>query len=448
MSSRLFAILLFTGWLAVACQEPYSLDPVVGPLVAETAEAGDCTMFDIQEQSTLPVSDEYGRYRLIINEPGEWTLRTTDDYIQLERNNGLGCDTLWMMVGYNWSGSRNAELLLSSVGPMQEESVRKLIVHQQANRSLSAVANKINSSMGAGYSYCPAERFTMGTGIQIFNMNQFASLQSDYSVRLMMDDYYPSLDTNVFTSDSLSTLQSQLKISMSANVDLMFFTVNFEGEYANSNVSEGTRTYAVQRMNNTMFTRELNYQNAVALANEKPQLRDRIFASGFLLLHDQLVSDIRSTSDYSARLSLCSSFVKSVGPCFISKSVMGSNMDYWISVEKSSLSETMDVEALLKFKWDSSFSIHVNANGSYTENRRILRNETQTHLDCRGGNPRLVSIINANDSLPYESLQQWLLSVEPDNAVLVDMHLEPIYLLFTDQTTRDALRDYLNQLTK
>lgn len=444
MSNRLFALLILSVLMSVSCREQNLFETEDVMSGNALPEQGSLLLIDMQGRSLQSLPDKYGCYRLVVREPGEWRLRSSCDFVQLERESGSGCDTIVVMVGRNWSDMREAELILSA----EEGPVQRLSVSQLANRSLSVVASKINSSMGAGYSYCPAGRFTMGTGIQVFNMHQLLALQGAYGYNLMNDDYYTTLDTYVCTSDSLSALQSQLNITVSAEVDLKLFTLNFEGEYQNSNVSEGNRTYAAQRMNSTLFSRELNYMNAVALVSEYPEFRDRIFAAGFLLLHDNLVSDINATPDYSTRRNLCRSFVKMVGPCFISKSLMGCNMDYWISVDKSSLDETMDVEALLKFKLESSFSINVDARGSYTANQWKLRNETQSHFECRGGNPQLVSIINASDSLPYAALQEWMLDVEPDNAVLVDMHLEPIYLLFTDSATREALRDYISNMAQ
>ncbi len=416
--------------------------------VAPVDTIGQIELLDDQGKCVTFLPDGFGHYSLVVHAEGPWHIQNSDTYVHLDKDCGIGMDTVSVLVGRNWSESREVKLDFCSDSLSFPGSTQHLVVRQASYPDLSVVTHKVNSSMGAGYSYYPADLYTMGTGIQIFNMAQFPALQSEYSVNLMSDDYYPSLKTSVYTSDSLDELKAQLKVSLTADVDLKLFTLTFKGELDQSNVSSCTRTYAAQRLNSTMFSREVLYQNALALVDEHPELRTRVFSAGFMMLHDDLVRDINGTQDIETRQRLCRSFIQCVGSCFVSKSLLGCSMDYWISVDKSKDLDETSIAALLRFKWDSAISINVNSEGGYSETIKTISTQTQANFDIRGGNVQDVSILSTGGTLPYSDLQKWIMNVEPDKAVLIDMRLEPIYLLFSDHITRESLHDYFNSMIK
>ena len=56
----------------------------------------------------------------------------------------------------------------------------------------------------------------------------------------------------------------------------------------------------------------------------------------------------------------------------------------------------------------------------------------------------MVSILPTGGQLEGKAVEQWLLSVAPTTAVLIDMKLVPIYVLIDDTAAHDALKDYID----
>ena len=89
----------------------------------------------------------------------------------------------------------------------------------------------------------------------------------------------------------------------------------------------------------------------VALVNERPELRNEVYAPGFIQKVEEFTKDIKAAGNSQTTIEkLCKDFCSEVGPCFISKSVMGCVLDYYISVDKSLLKDGMTAGGALEFK--------------------------------------------------------------------------------------------------
>ena len=142
---------------------------------------------------------------------------------------------------------------------------------------------------------------------------------------------------------------------------------------------------------------------------------------------------------------LCKDFCSEVGPCFISKSVMGCVLDYYISVDKSLLKDGMTAGGALEFKLKVSIGIDVKGEGDYSQDQKNILEKTEAKVNIRGGNVNEVCILATGGVLENEQVLSWQQSVEPSTAVMIDMKLVPIYLLINDQTAHDALKAYVDK---
>ena len=422
--------------------------PAVEPKRTLPQADGQLQVLDAQGTPLQELPSGYGEYRLVVNTDQAWQLTLSSACLQAERTSGCGPDTLWLLVGSNWSEAREADIVLTTGHGDATRSADgeswQLTLSQAGTSQLNEVAEKVNSSMGAGYTYSPAGKYCMGTGIQIFNLQNLAKIGREYNTQLLNDDYYPSLSTKIYQSDSLDVLQTQLSIDVTADIDLKLFTANLSGAFNQQHDETNSRSYAVQRLQSTLFSRELHYMNVLGLIKDHPEVRNRIFAAGFLMLHDELVQRIANCyGKIENEQGVCAEFVRSVGPCFVSKAMLGCGMDYYTSIEKKELTDEITVDAMLKFKWQSTFNINADASGHYNETTKKKTEKMTANFDIRGGDISEVSILNSGGALPYKELMTWTLNLTPRQAVLTDMRLEPIYLLFTDKATSNALRTYI-----
>jgi len=140
----------------------------------------------------------------------------------------------------------------------------------------------------------------------------------------------------------------------------------------------------------------------------------------------------------------CKSFVDEIGPCFVSKSVMGCVLDYYISMDKSLVTDTMSVSGALDIKFQTSVS--VTGDGAYDDNKKNSVKNVEAKINVRGGDVSQVSILTTGGTLENEDLLAWQQSIEPKSAVMIDMKLVPIYLLISDQAAKTYLQSYLESI--
>lgn len=143
---------------------------------------------------------------------------------------------------------------------------------------------------------------------------------------------------------------------------------------------------------------------------------------------------------------LCKDFCDEVGPCFISKAVMGCVLDYYISVDKSVLGNTMTAGGALDLQYSITLKIH--GEGDYSETEQKILENIEAKINVKGGDVTKVSILPTGGQLESNDVKEWLLTVEPKTAVLIDMKLVPIYVLIDDAVAHDVLKNYIDTIGK
>jgi hypothetical protein len=207
--------------------------------------------------------------------------------------------------------------------------------------------------------------------------------------------------------------------------------------------------YALKRLKNTQFTREIHYMNIMALL-EKATTREekqKLLSPGFLSVQETFAKDIAAAKGNTAKqYDLCDKFVGELGPCFISKSAMGTVLDYQISVDSTLLRDTLGVQVAL----EASFQVKVKNTGGGTidigvskEAKELMAKTTAT-VKVRGGDVSKVCILVTGGALDDSDVTAWQNSCLPTRAVMVDMALIPIYVLMTDAYAREVLKNYFD----
>ena len=403
----------------------------------------------------------YGEYTAFINVPGKWSIATSKGLANVYPSEGEGPTTALVQVGENWGTARENVLTLVSQGSTRGtggDNQSSLSIVQSGNPSLDAISAIFSSNKGAGYSYMPGGEYCDGALIQLFNLVTLDSIQRATGVRLISDDIYPTTSQEYLTSDSESGLTKGLTINASAGMN--FGSVKGKGSGSGS-ISVGFETgheeksinkYALKRQKNTQFTREIHYMNVLGLLEQATTREDsmKLLSPGFLSVQKTFAKDIAAArGNTTKQYDICSKFLDEVGPCFISKSVMGTTLDYQISVDSTLLRDTLGIEVALEASFQTKVkNTSVDGGGSinigYSNAAKELQSKTTATVKVRGGDVSQVCILVTGGELLDSDVTEWQNSCVPERAVMVDMALVPIFALITDAYAREVLMSYFN----
>ena len=445
------ALSVLLGFSATSCSDNNVLTNVpTDDNEEENTEVVEQTPFTIVDKQGKPVdvfSADFNEYYIQVNVPGKWRLSTDNDYLVPLQKEGEGPTLVSLFVGINWYQSRSGNITLQQLDA--DATTRSTgsdaytrATTQAETPDMSETMKMISSNKGAGYSYLPNSNYCLGTNMQIFNMSRLDSLQQALRYDLFIDEYFPQVEEEVTMANSQEELSDKLSVAASVNVNFSAFSVDVKGHFGSSSSSSTEKEYAVKRLKSYQYTREINYMNLIALIKQKPELAEEIYAPGFQMKVTEFEAAIKEATSEEQKKKLCKDFCDEVGPCFISKAVMGCVLDYYISVNKSVLGDTMTAGGALDLQY--SVTVKIEGSGDYTETEQKILENIEAKITVKGGDVTMVSILPTGGQLEGKAVEQWLLSVAPTTAVLIDMKLVPIYVLIDDTAAHDALKDYID----
>ena len=415
------------------------------------------TILGVKGNGVVSTGASYGEYTAFINVPGKWSVETTQGLANVYPSVGEGPTTAVVQVGENWGAMRENVLTLTTQGAGTRaagDSDYKLLIVQAANPSLDSISKVFSANKGAGYSYMPGGEYCDGALIQLFNLVTLDSIQQATGVRLISDDIFPTTAQEYMTADSESGLTKGLTVNASAGMD--FGSVKGKGGSGSVSVGvekgheeKSVNKYALKRLKNTQFTREIQYMNVLALLKQATTREDtiKLLSPGFYSVQKTFAKDIAAAKGNTTKqYDICDKFLSEIGPCFISKSAMGTVLDYQISVDSTALRDNLGVEVALEV----SFQKNIKASGGGTIDIGVskeatdLQNKTTSTVKVRGGDVSQVCILVTGGKLDDSDVTAWQTSCTPTRAVMVDMSLIPIYVLITDAYAREVLTNYFN----
>ncbi|GEM_PF-588734 len=406
--------------------------------------------------SNMPAKGQ--TYYVNITTPGHWRLDTDNSILQPERIEGDGPQQVVVCAFENWGQERESGLTLTTDldNDGEAETRQRHKVKQTYNQELATVSKIMSSNKGAGYSYIPNTNYCLGANMELFNLATLDSLQRhDGTFLLIMDDLYPGCKQEIITAESSEELQNKLAINASLGLDFSKVKVKVDGSYGRTESNDDKHVYGMSRLKASTFTREINYMNVVAIAEEKEEYRDLLYAPGFRKYLNKYISDVKSAKtsikdkqQLQARLDTLSKyFVQVCGPCFINKSMMGCSLDYEMCIEKSALTDSLTVAGSLEIGLSFAVSnIDIKGKGSYERDSVTVKNHSTHKISIRGGDVTKVSIIATGVKLSDEQVLEWQTTIKPENCVMMDMNLVPIYAIIFDNDARDVLSEYINRL--
>ena len=451
-------MLVLAAALAVACS---SSEDMTGNEGSGSQSNAPFAILGTSGQGVMNTGASYGEYTALINVPGKWSVATSKGLANVYPSVGEGPATAILQVGENWGAVRENVLTLNTEGATRRaggESQYHVSVVQSGNPSLDSISTIFSSNKGAGYSYMPGGEYCDGALIQLFNLVTLDSIQQATGVRLISDDIFPQTNQVVVTGDSESELTKKVTVDASAGMDFGKVKGRTTGS-GSVTVGVGTgheekskNKYALKRLKNTQFTREIHYMNVMALL-EKATTREekqKLLSPGFLSVQEKFAEDIAAAKgNQTKQYDICSAFLDEIGPCFISKSAMGTVLDYQISVDSTLLRDTLSVEVALEASFQTKIKgKDVGGAGmidiSVSKEGKELMSKTTATVKVRGGDVSQVCILVTGGVLLDSEVTAWQNSCTPTRAVMVDMALIPIYALIADADAHEVLKSYFN----
>lgn len=452
------SLLVLVAAFAAACS---SSEDMIGNELTDGAQGNaPFSILGSSGGSIVNAGASYGEYTAFINVPGKWSVDISKGLANIYPSSGEGPTTAVVQVGENWGAVRDNVLTLNVQGAARrvaDDEEYSMCISQSNNPAMDSISTVFSSNKGAGYSYMPGGEFCDGALIQLFNLVTLDSIQQATGVRLISDAIFPQVVEDVITGDSEESITKALTVN--ASVGMNFPNVkNGKGSGGGSvgvdvgklHEEKSKNKYALKRMKCTQFTREIHYMNVMTLV-EKATTREekmKLFSPGFYSVQETFAKDIAAVKGNTAKENeICDRLLSELGPCFISKSAMGTVLDYQISVDSTLLRDTLGVKVALEVSFQTKVkNKSAGGKGSFdigvSKEATDLKTKTTATIKVRGGDVRKVNVLVTGGTLDESDVTEWQNSCLPTRSVMVDMSLVPLYALITDDYARQVLTNY------
>ena len=412
---------------------------------------------DANGQQISNVSANFGTYYLNIKTDGVWNIETPHNMeFTPSKMYGKGSARVPVYIGNNWAESRQLSYKVNFQD--QNAQARRAgetgqTVTQNSNTNLEGFKAIINSNTFVGYGYYPAKhpRPELCTGVKIFKMD------GDY----VKNSLSPDSKEEYFYAHSDSVLDKV--IAVNGHPGGNFGQVKMGLDLDNVTVTRRTSfevTVMQKTLTRTVYSRKIENWETYAV--------DGNFTDGFKNSKKRFIDQIKAANgDEAKKLAAAELLFHDVGTHFVVQAFLGSELDYRMAVAKTKAEKSTDVKAALNFKWqqqvkdtakvDSLKQIPDSLKKNFVFHGGVLVKDssfsaaaaTSAQVKARGGDVERVSILATGGSLNCADLAMWLLSTEPEKAVMTHLSLEPIYRLFSEDSSKadeKAAHDYLVKL--
>ena len=337
---------------------------------------------------------------------------------------------------------------------------------QESTTDLEGFKQIVNSNLFVGYGYNPTKNVIpeLCTGIEIFQMD---SLNNTNNVKSSLS---PQTKQMYYAAHSEDVLDNVLSVNGSPGGNFGTVKLDTLGVDVKKNSLETTGQTIIQKsLTRSVYGREFEFANI--MTDKDGNFNDANFSSGFKYYKKRYILQFKAAkNDSLKRRQAAEEFFKVVGSHFITKALLGSQLDYRMVLDSSSTKKVMDAKAALDFKWaqqvkdttgvDSALLDSIkkhNANlknfvfkagVAYKDDHYNAATSTTALCKARGGDVERVNILTTGGTLQTEDLARWLLGTEPEKAVMVGIENLPIYFLFDDTAGGDeaAAREYLQTI--
>ena len=472
---------------SLVSEAEFVVDPVTGPTIENSFVLTDANG---QQVTTLPST--FGKYYLDIKTDGLWYIETDNNMeFTPTRMYGRGSMRVPVYIGNNWATARQLSYsvkFLNGNGVTRgkenaQGSTEK--VDQESATNLNAFKELVNSNIFVGYGYNPFKNVVpeLCTGIEIFNMDMLKEVTTNESASESANDsdsvavtavapqllyvrssLSPQTKESYYYADSEDDMDKL--VSVKANPGGNFNVVKFDldVDVNTTNISRHGTMTVQKSLTRALYSRELKWANAM--------LVDSLYSEGFKYFKERFIAQLKNAKDSAQKANAAKEFFNVVGTHFISKALLGCQLDYRMTVDSTNTTKATNVKAALDFKWQQQVkdttqvdsleeeeaektipdSLRKNfvfkAKVHVTDSVYNAASHTKADVKARGGEIERVNILTTGGQLLCDDLATWLLATEPEKAAMVGIVNHPIYILFKDTVAGDEkdAHDYLQKL--
>ena len=420
---------------------------------------------DASGQAISNVSADQGTYYLNIKTDGLWYIETADNMeFTPTKMYGEGSARVPVLIGNNWAENRQLSYnvkFLSKDGAFTRAGDGTQTVTQDALTSIERFKKVVNSNVFVGYGYQRTKSpvAELCTGIQIFRMEAMNEIDS-----LVKHDFAPETKEEYFYHTSDSMMDKLVAVKGNPGGNFGSVKLGLSGDVNVNRVSHTGHTVVQKSLTRSMYSRELAW--------EKAWFNDANYSEGYKYYKKLFISQFKAAGeDATKKKAAADEFFRIVGTHFITKCLLGCELNYRMTVDSSKVVKSTDVKAALDFKWQQQIkdttgvdsvtkakileqmkdstklkNFFFSGNVQVTDAQFDAASSTQAKVKARGNDVQLVNILATGGSLNCTDLAQWMLGAEPEKAAMVGMQVHPIYDIFDGSVAESdeaKAREYL-----
>ena len=404
---------------------------------------------DASGQAISSVSADQGTYYLNIKTDGLWYIETADNMeFTPTKMYGEGSARVPVLIGNNWAENRQLSYnvkFLSKDGAFTRAGDGTQTVTQDALTSIERFKKVVNSNVFVGYGYQRTKSpvAELCTGIQIFRMEAMNEIDS-----LVKHDFAPETKEEYFYHTSDSMMDKLVAVKGNPGGNFGSVKLGLSGDVNVNRVSHTGHTVVQKSLTRSMYSRELAW--------EKAWFNDANYSEGYKYYKKLFISQFKAAGeDATKKKAAADEFFRIVGTHFITKCLLGCELNYRMTVDSSKVVKSTDVKAALDFKWQQQIkdttgvdsvtkakileqmkdstklkNFFFSGNVQVTDAQFNAASSTRAKVKARGNDVQLVNILATGGSLNCTDLAQWMLGAEPQKAAMVGMQVHPIYDIF------------------
>lgn len=420
---------------------------------------------DASGQAISNVSADQGTYYLNIKTDGLWYIETADNMeFTPTKMYGEGSARVPVLIGNNWAENRQLSYnvkFLSKDGAFTRAGDGTQTVTQDALISIERFKKVVNSNVFVGYGYQRTKSpvAELCTGIQIFRMEAMNEIDS-----LVKHDFAPETKEEYFYHTSDSMMDKLVAVKGNPGGNFGSVKLGLSGDVNVNRVSHTGHTVVQKSLTRSMYSRELAW--------EKAWFNDANYSEGYKYYKKLFISQFKAAGeDATKKKAAADEFFRIVGTHFITKCLLGCELNYRMTVDSSKVVKSTDVKAALDFKWQQQIkdttgvdsvtkakileqmkdstklkNFFFSGNVQVTDAQFNAASSTRAKVKARGNDVQLVNILATGGSLNCTDLAQWMLGAEPEKAAMVGMQVHPIYDIFDGSVAESdeaKAREYL-----
>ena len=420
---------------------------------------------DASGQAISSVSADQGTYYLNIKTDGLWYIETADNMeFTPTKMYGEGSARVPVLIGNNWAENRQLSYnvkFLSKDGAFTRAGDGTQTVTQDALTSIERFKKVVNSNVFVGYGdqRTKSPVAELCTGIQIFRMEAMNEIDS-----LVKHDFAPETKEEYFYHTSDSMMDKLVAVKGNPGGNFGSVKLGLSGDVNVNRVSHTGHTVVQKSLTRSMYSRELAW--------EKAWFNDANYSEGYKYYKKLFISQFKAAGeDSTKKKAAADEFFRIVGTHFITKCLLGCELNYRMTVDSSKVVKSTDVKAALDFKWQQQIkdttgvdsvtkakileqmkdstklkNFFFSGNVQVTDAQFNAASSTRAKVKARGNDVQLVNILATGGSLNCTDLAQWMLGAEPEKAAMVGMQVHPIYDIFDGSVAESdeaKAREYL-----